>query len=124
MSGRLRAWARALKTEIHALGLAARDRRTPWYAKAVIACVVGYALSPIDLVPDPIPVLGYLDDVILLPLGIALAIRLVPAAVMADCRAAAIDGKRPAGRVAAIVIVGLWALLAVAAALLVRNWLA
>ena len=68
--------AKALKSEIHALYFACRDPRTPWYAKAVGLCVIGYALSPIDLIPDPIPILGYLDDLILLPLGIMLFRRL------------------------------------------------
>jgi uncharacterized membrane protein YkvA (DUF1232 family) len=82
----LRSRARALKTETLALYLACRDPRVPWYAKALGAAVVGYALSPIDLIPDFIPVLGYLDDLILIPAGIALLIRLVPAAVMAEMR--------------------------------------
>jgi uncharacterized membrane protein YkvA (DUF1232 family) len=111
---RLRTWARVLKIEVGALALAARDPRTPLLAKIVVVCVVGYALSPIDLVPDPIPVLGYLDDLILLPLGIALAIRLVPEEVMRESRAAAISGKRPANRVAAAIIVLVWIAFAVA----------
>jgi uncharacterized membrane protein YkvA (DUF1232 family) len=78
--------ARALKKEVYALYLAYRDRRTPWYAKAVAALVVAYAFSPIDLIPDPIPVLGYLDDLVLVPLGAALALRLIPPEVMADAR--------------------------------------
>ncbi|MCC6790284.1 MAG: DUF1232 domain-containing protein, partial [Thermomicrobiales bacterium] len=73
---RLRSWASRIKTELTALALASRDPQTPWYAKAVVVCVIGYAMSPIDLIPDPIPLLGYLDDLILLPLGIALAIKL------------------------------------------------
>ena len=84
-----KAQARALKRETHALYLAGRDPRTPWPAKVVIAIVVAYALSPIDLIPDFIPVLGYLDDVLLLPLGIYLALKLIPAAVLADARHAA-----------------------------------
>lgn len=100
---------RQLKTEVVALYLACRDPRTPWYAKAVAGCVVAYALSPIDLIPDPIPVLGYLDDLLLVPLGIWLSICLVPAAVMEDCRKRADSGTRlPGSRVAAIAIVGLW----------------
>ncbi len=79
--------ARALKKEVYALYLAYRDPRTPWYAKAVAALVVAYAFSPIDLIPDPIPVLGYLDDLVLVPLGAALALRLIPPAVMVDARA-------------------------------------
>lgn len=78
-----------LKTETYALYLAYRDPRTPWGARIVAALVVGYAFSPIDLIPDFIPVLGYLDDLLLVPLGIMLALRLIPAPVMADCRARA-----------------------------------
>lgn len=78
--------ARLLKREIHALWLAYRDPRTPWHARVLIACIIAYALSPIDLIPDPIPIIGYLDDLVLLSLGIALAIRLIPDWVMADCR--------------------------------------
>jgi len=86
---RLKSKARELKREIVALYLAARDPRTPWYAMAFVACVVAYALSPIDLIPDPIPVLGYLDDLLLLPLGIFVAVKLIPADILADCRARA-----------------------------------
>lgn len=78
--------ARHLKAETFALYLAARDPRTPWYAKLIVAGIVAYALSPIDLIPDFVPVLGYLDDLILIPMGIALAIKLIPDAVLADCR--------------------------------------
>jgi uncharacterized membrane protein YkvA (DUF1232 family) len=76
-------WARALKRDVLALWIAARDRRTPWYAKAAAGAVAAYALSPIDLIPDFVPVLGYLDDLVIVPLGIALAIRLVPFAIAA-----------------------------------------
>jgi uncharacterized membrane protein YkvA (DUF1232 family) len=86
---KLKAKAAALKREIFALYLATRDPRTPWYAKAFVICVVAYALSPIDLIPDPIPVLGYLDDLLLLPLGIYVALRLIPREVLAECRAKA-----------------------------------
>ena len=81
--------ARALKRELYALYLASRDPRTPWYAKAAIAGVLAYALSPIDLIPDFIPVLGYLDDLVLLPAGIWMALRLIPPTVMAESRARA-----------------------------------
>lgn len=110
----LRRRARALKRETRALYLAYRDPRTPWYARIVAACVVAYAFSPIDLIPDFVPVLGYLDDLILVPLGIALALRLIPAEVMAESRARAAEaGQRPTSWVAAVVIVTLW--LAIAA---------
>jgi uncharacterized membrane protein YkvA (DUF1232 family) len=116
--------ARSLKTELYAIYLAYRDPRVPWYARVVAACVVGYAFSPIDLIPDPIPILGYLDDLILLPLGIALALRLIPPAVMAECREQAREimrENRPTNWVAAGVIVAIWLLLAAAAILLVLR---
>jgi uncharacterized membrane protein YkvA (DUF1232 family) len=101
--------ARLLKRETYALYLAYRDPRVPWYAKVVAACVVAYAFSPIDLIPDPIPVLGYLDDLVLIPLGIALALKLIPAEVMAECRARAIAAEgQPTNWVAAAVIVAIW----------------
>jgi uncharacterized membrane protein YkvA (DUF1232 family) len=110
----LQHWARRLKRDTVALYLAARDPRVPWYAKVVAACVAAYALSPIDLIPDFIPVIGYLDDIILVPLGIALAIRLVPPAVLEEHRASAsrqID-ERPVSRIGALVIILIWITLA------------
>ena len=115
-----RQWARQVKRDTYALYLATHDRRTPWYAKLFAACVVAYAFSPIDLIPDFIPVLGYLDDVIIVPLGIVLALRLIPPDVMAKCRAAA-DANRPSSKprsyLAAAGIVLIWLL---AAALCIR----
>ncbi len=114
---------RELKTELYALYLAYRDPRVPWYARVVAACVVGYAFSPIDLIPDPIPVLGYLDDLVVVPLGIALALRLIPAEVMAESRERArlaVQQGKPVNRVAAVVVVLIWLLLAA----LVVAWLA
>jgi len=107
--------AQALKRETHALYLAARDPRTPWHAKLVIAIVVAYALSPIDLIPDFIPLLGYLDDLLLLPLGIFLALKLIPSAVLVDARDAAqrADGQLAHSRVAAVVIVLVWVISAI-----------
>lgn len=114
---RIKDWARATKRDVHALFLAARDPRTPWHAKAVALAVAAYALSPIDLIPDFIPVLGYLDDVILVPLGILLAVRLVPAEVMAEHRAAALQAQaRPVSRTGAAFIIALWLLAAAALA--------
>src|SRR6478672_4265846 len=98
MLGQLKIWARALRRDVHALYLAARDPRVPWYAKALAIAVAAYATSPIDLIPDFIPVLGYLDDLIIVPLGLALAIRLVPPHVLEECRARAreeLAGARP-----------------------------
>ena len=86
---KLKEQAWRLKSELHALWLAYSDPRTPWVARLLIVCIIAYALSPIDLIPDPIPIIGHLDDLILLPLGIALAIRMIPDSVMADCRARA-----------------------------------
>jgi len=108
----LLARAKALKNEIYALAIALRDPRTPLYAKAWVLVVVMYALSPIDLIPDFIPILGSLDDLLLLPLGIALAIKLVPATVMADARLAATQSAGTAlGRAGGIVIGLVWLLL-------------
>ena len=107
--------ARHLKEETFALYLAARDPRTPWYAKLLVAGIVAYAFSPIDLIPDFVPVLGYLDDLILIPMGIALAIKLIPHSVLADCRTRAIEtmqNGKPVSQVAGAVIVVIWLLLA------------
>lgn len=117
--------ARQLTSLIHALTIAMRDPRTPWPARFLTACVVGYALSPIDLIPDPIPVLGYLDDLVLLPLGIALAIRVIPGEVWADAQREAVAATRDdhsGRRIGAVVIVALWIIMAVAGVLLVRHW--
>lgn len=112
MLQRIKEWARAIKQDVHALWLAARDPRTPWYAKALAMGVAAYALSPIDLIPDFIPIVGYLDDAILVPLGIMLAVRLMPPEVMAEHRAAAMAGGKPVSRMGAAFIVALWLLAA------------
>ncbi len=111
MLQRLKTQAKTLKTEIRALMIASRDPRTPWTAKMLAVLIVAYALSPIDLIPDFIPVLGYLDDLILLPLGILLAIRLIPPAVMDEARQTAtqVEGRSP-GWVGAIIISLIWLL--------------
>ena len=115
MLGRFKEWARAAKRDVHALWLAARDPRTPWYARAFALAIAAYALSPIDLIPDFIPVLGYLDDAILLPLAVLLAVRLVPPAVMAEHRAASLAAEaRPVSRAGAVLVVALWVLAAAA----------
>ena len=106
---RLKGWARSIKRDAHALYRAARDPRTPWYAKVLALCVAGYALSPIDLIPDFVPILGYLDDVIIVPLGIMLVVRLIPPAIMAEHRkAAALAAERPISRMAAFVFILIW----------------
>ena len=109
MAGRLKEWARTIKRDAHAVYLAARDPRVPWYAKAVAICIAGYALSPIDLIPDFVPVLGYLDDLILLPIGIWVVMKLIPPEVMAEHRATAtLAADRPVSRTAALVIALIW----------------
>ncbi|MCC9078449.1 DUF1232 domain-containing protein [Litorilinea aerophila] len=104
--------AKALKRNLYALSLAARDPRVPLAAKVVVGLVVAYALSPVDLIPDFVPVLGYVDDLLLLPLGIWLAIALVPRPVWEECRAAAAarPARLPRSRWAAAMIVGIWLL--------------
>ena len=109
-----------LKQETFTLVAACRHHRVPWYAKALALLVVGYALSPIDLIPDFIPVLGYLDDLVLIPLGFMLVIRLIPAEVLAECRREAkqiVERAKRTGMIAAAVIVAIWIL---TAALLLR----
>lgn len=116
--------ARKLKREVYVVYFACRDPRVPWYARLLAIGVVAYAFSPIDLIPDPIPVLGYLDDLIVIPLGIGLALRLIPPSVLAECRAkaeAAFDGSHRSGWIAAGVIVVFWLTLAgLAAAFMMR----
>ena len=100
-----------LRREVYALYLACRDPRTPWYAKAFGLCVIGYALSPIDLIPDVIPVLGHLDELVLIPLGLLLVRRLIPRAVLEDCRLHAeesLAARPPVRLIVASVIVLLW----------------
>jgi uncharacterized membrane protein YkvA (DUF1232 family) len=121
---KLKTRARQLKVEVTALYFAARHPRTPWYAKLFILAIVAYALSPIDLIPDFIPVLGFLDDILLLPLGIVLAVKMLPAGVMEECRARAANGPpRGAreGRIGAAVIVLLWVALIVLAGLWAQS---
>lgn len=104
------------KREIYALYLAYQDPRVPWHARLLAICVVGYAFSPIDLIPDAIPVLGYLDDLILVPLGILLALKMIPPPVMAECRKkaeTAIIQNKPTNWVAAGTIIVIWLLMAV-----------
>ncbi|WP_064692643.1 YkvA family protein [Rhizobium aegyptiacum] len=115
-------WAKSLKRDVVALWLAARDARVPWYAKAVAGAVAAYALSPIDLIPDFIPVLGYLDDLVIVPLGILLATRLVPAEVMRELRAeAARRIERPSGRGGLIFILAVWLTCIIFLALALRK---
>jgi uncharacterized membrane protein YkvA (DUF1232 family) len=119
---RLRQWSGAIRSDVHAIYLAARDPRVPWYAKALALAVAAYALSPIDLIPDFIPVLGYLDELVILPPAILLVVRLIPDEVMAEHRAAAAAaGTRPLSRAGAAAIITVWVALAIGAVLLVYN---
>lgn len=111
----LRGWARQLKRDVMTLWCCARHPATPWWLRTFLICVVAYALSPIDLIPDFIPVLGYLDDLLLLPLGIWLAIRLMPPAILSECRAQALaweNTPRPISRAGAAAVVLIWVLAA------------
>jgi uncharacterized membrane protein YkvA (DUF1232 family) len=115
MLDQLKTRARQLKREVHTVALAARDPRTPWYVKALIFFVVAHTLSPIDLIPDFIPILGYLDDLIITPGGLWLAVRLIPPEVMEEARAMAATGDidRSLGRLGAVLIVVTWLVAAV-----------
>ncbi len=115
---RARQWARVIGRDVVALWLAARDPRVPWYAKAVAATVAAYALSPIDLIPDFIPVLGYLDDLLIVPLGIVLAVKLIPAQVMAELRMKAAQQGKPSSKAGLAIIIIVWI-----AALALAAWL-
>lgn len=117
---RLKAWAKALKRDVVALWRAARDPRVPWHAKAVAAAVAAYALSPIDLIPDFVPVIGYVDDLLIVPAGIWLAVRLVPPEILEEHRRAAAEAiTRPVSRAGMVAILAIWVL----AAVLLLDWL-
>jgi uncharacterized membrane protein YkvA (DUF1232 family) len=121
----LRRRAKDLKRETYALYLAYHDPRVPWYAKVVCACTVGYALSPIDLIPDFIPVIGYLDDLIIVPAGLYLAIKLIPEEVMCECRCKAeerMNRKGPRNYLAAAIIVAIWLGLVLLFGMLIYNY--
>lgn len=115
---RAKQWARLIKRDVLALWIAARDRRTPVLAKLIAGAVAAYALSPIDLIPDFIPVLGYLDDLVIVPLGILLAVRLIPPPLMQEFRDQAAVRERPVSRAGQIAIISLWLL-----ALVLVAWL-
>ena len=118
MFERAKQWARAIKRDVLALWIAARDPRVPWYAKALAMAVAAYALSPIDLIPDFVPVLGYLDDLVIVPLGILLVVALIPGALMAEFRQqAATLAAKPRSTTAAVVIVLIWI-----AAMILAGW--
>ena len=120
LTARLADWARSIRRDVRAVYLASRDPRTPWYAKALAVGVAAYALSPIDLIPDFIPVLGQLDELIILPLGIWLVVRMIPAEVIAEHRRSAVREQAiPSSMAGAAVIVAVWLLLTAGA-----GWLA
>jgi uncharacterized membrane protein YkvA (DUF1232 family) len=120
MLERAKQWARLIKRDVIALWIAARDPRVPWYAKALAMAVAAYALSPIDLIPDFVPVLGYLDDLVIVPLGILLVVALIPAALMAEFRERAVAlAARPRSTAAAVIVVLIW----IAAGVLAGWWL-
>ncbi len=107
--------ARELKVQVYAVYLAYKDPRVPLFARIFAACVVGYAFSPIDLIPDPIPVLGYLDDLVIVPLGIALALKMIPPTVMIECQEKSrqiMEQGKPVNKTAAVVVVAIWLALA------------
>lgn len=108
MMERLKDWSRAIKRDVVALWLAARGPRVPWHAKAVAGMVAAYALSLIDLIPDFIPIFGYLDDLLIVPLGIVIAVRLIPEPVMAELRAKAPDWRKPTSTAGLAAIIAIW----------------
>ncbi len=119
--------ARELRVAVYALYLAYKDPRVPWYAKAFAACVAAYAFSPIDLIPDPIPILGYLDELVLLPLAVLLALKMIPQPVREECLAKAqgvMASRRPTNWIAAAIIVAIWLLLIILAARFVLRAIA
>lgn len=115
--------ARGLKREVYAMVLAVRDPRVPWYAKLCAAGIVAYAFSPIDLIPDFIPVLGYLDDLIILPLAILAVRRMIPPDVLAECRERAREiTAKPTSRIGAAIVATIWLLLAAVVAFAILHW--
>ena len=122
MFEKIKSRAYILKNETIAVYIATKDPRTPWYAKAIAICTVAYALSPIDLIPDFVPILGYLDDLLIVPAGIALAIRLIPAEVLDDARktAAGLSVERSVGYIGAVVIAIMWIVILIGVFRLIR----
>ena len=122
----LKQFARKLKQEIYIIYLASKDPRIPWYVRLLAAIVAAYAFSPIDLIPDPIPVLGYLDDLILIPLGIWLVVKLIPPSILSECREKAEAAKfqnKPTNWIAAAIILALWLAIGVLIVLWLRRFL-
>lgn len=121
MLDKIKSWARALKRDVVALWIAARDPRVPWYAKAAAGVVAAYALSPIDLIPDFVPILGYLDDLLIVPLGILLVVKLIPPQLMAEFRQQAAARSKPTSYVGLAIIGAIW--VAIVGALAWWIWL-
>jgi len=114
-----------LKRETHAIYLAYKDPRTPWYARIFAACVIGYAFSPIDLIPDPIPILGYLDDLILIPLGLAIVIKMIPPKVLQECREKAQMAQREGKQknwIAGSIIIAIWIIAFLITIIFIRRY--
>ncbi len=123
-AARLREWARLIQRDVHAVYLASRDPRTPWYAKTIAIAVAAYAVSPIDLIPDFIPIFGQLDDLVILPLGIWLVVRMIPAEVMAEHRRAAThEQAMPGSTAGTVTIVAIWIALTALAGWIAYRWL-
>lgn len=125
MIKKIKAWAKNLKRQILILYFACKDDRVPWYAKLFTACVVAYALSPIDLIPDFIPILGYLDEVILLPLGILAALKMIPKDVLSECEVKAeevVKNGKPKNWIAGSIIVLIWIVITVWAAMKIYEF--
>ncbi|RUL53533.1 MULTISPECIES: YkvA family protein [Lysinibacillus] len=115
MFKKIKAWAKNLKRQIFVLYLAYKDKRVPLFAKVFTACVVAYAFSPIDLIPDFIPIFGYLDDLILVPLGVLIALKMIPKDVISDCEIKAeamMKNGKPKNWVVALIIVLIWSVIA------------
>ena len=114
MFDKIKIWARSLKRQIFILYFACKDERVPWHAKVFTACVVAYAFSPIDIIPDFIPILGYLDDVILVPIGIMIALKMIPKSVLTDCEVKAeemMKNGKPKNWIVGSLIVMIWVLI-------------
>lgn len=126
MLKKIKAWASKIKRQIFILYFAWKDHRTPWYAKAFTACVVAYAFSPIDLIPDFIPILGYLDDLILLPAGIMIALKMIPKDVLSSCKVQAeemMNNGKPKNWVAGSIILFIWSVIIIWIAVIIYRFL-
>ncbi|MCM3674642.1 YkvA family protein [Peribacillus simplex] len=126
MLKKIKAWTRNLKKHVFILYFAYKDNRVPWYAKLFAACVVAYAFSPIDLIPDFIPILGYIDDVIIVPLGIMLALKMIPASVLTDCEEKAeelMKKGKPKNWIVGAIIILVWGSILIWGIITINNFL-